>query len=241
MYHILTQFEESFQRTIIYQTWYENNIAFIQQRKDSSNSSWNTFDHCLIPKKFIDFVSTSPNITEKEDFINNSTPSETEVSYQHTPNHLTSDIGPLPMDIKKILRSCDFESMPLFRSHAEYFAVLENLENMWQKHESCITEAKLTTIHDKIDQTTSSTSDDNRKSVISSILERFPSLLEKNSKIEENFQKFSTEPWPINALKKEEPISCSPRMCPSTVAIFQKERDSMKMWGVHATITTRTV
>ena len=35
MYHILTQFEGSFQRTIVYQTSYENNIAFIQQRKDS--------------------------------------------------------------------------------------------------------------------------------------------------------------------------------------------------------------
>ena len=183
MYHILTQFEGSFQRTIIYQTRYENNISFIQQRKDSSISSWNTFDHCLIPKKNIDFVTTLPNITAEEDFINNSTPSKTEVTDQHTPNHLTSDIGSLPMDIKKILRSYDFESMPLFRSHEEYFAALENLENMWQKHESCITEAKLTTIHDKIDHTTSSTSDDNRKTVISSILERFPSLLEKTSKL----------------------------------------------------------
>ena len=202
MFHILTQFEGSFQRTIIYQTRYENNIAFIQQWKDSSISSWNTFDHCLIPKKFIDVVTTLLNITEEEDFINNSTPSETELTYQHTPDHLTSDIGSLPMDIKKILRSYDFESMTLFRSHEEYFAALENLENMWQKHESYITEAKLTIVLDKIDHTTSSTSDDNRKTVISSLLERFPCLLEKNSKIEENFQKLSTEPSPNNALIK---------------------------------------
>ena len=119
MYHILTQFEGSFQRTIVYQTRFENNIAFIQQRKDSSISNWTTSDHCLIPKKFIDFVSTLPNITEEEDFINNSTPSETEVTSQHIPNPLTSDIGSLPMDIKSILRSYDFESMPLFRSHEE--------------------------------------------------------------------------------------------------------------------------
>ena len=80
MYHILTQFEGSIQRTIVYQTGYQNNIAFIQQRKDSSFSSWTTFDHCLIRKKFIDFVTTLPNITEEGDFINNSTPSETEVT-----------------------------------------------------------------------------------------------------------------------------------------------------------------
>ena len=80
MYHILTQFEGSLQRTIVYQNRYENNITFIQQRKDSSISSWNTFDHCLIPKKFIDVVSTLPSIAEEEDFINNSTTSETEVT-----------------------------------------------------------------------------------------------------------------------------------------------------------------
>ena len=200
MYHILTQFEGSFQRTIVYQTRYENNIAFIQQRKDSSISSWTTFDHCLIPKKFIDFVATLPNITEEEDFINNSTPSETEITSQHIPNPLTSDIGSLPMDIKRILRSYDFESMPLFRSHEEYFAAFEDLENLWKKLEICRNEIKLNTIHDKIDHTTS-TSDDNRKTVISSILEQFPSLLE-NSKIEENFQKFSTEPSSNNALQK---------------------------------------
>ena len=202
MYHILTQFEGSFQRTIVYQTRYENNIAFIQQRKDSSISSWTTFDHCLIPKKIIDFVTTLPNITEEEDFINNSTPSETEITSQHIPNPLTSDIGSLPMDIKRILRSYDFESMPLFKSHEEYFAALEDLENLWKKLESCRNEINLTAIHDKIDHTTSSTSDDNRKAVISSILERFPSLLEENSKIEEDFQKFSTEPSSNNALQK---------------------------------------
>ena len=183
MYHILTQFGSSFQRTIIYQTRYENNIAFIQQRKDSSISSWTTFDHCLIPKKFIDFVTTLPNITKEKKTINNSTPSETEVTSQHIPNPLTSDIGSLPMDIKRILRSYDFESVPLFRSQEEYFAALEHLENLWKKLEPCRIEIKLTTIHDKIDHTTSSTYDENRKTVISSILERFPSLLE-NSKIE---------------------------------------------------------
>ena len=206
MYHILTQFEGSFQRTVVYQTRYENNIAFIHQRKDSSFSSWTTFDHCLIPKKFIDLVTTLPNITEEEDFINNSTPSETEVTSQHIPNPLTSDIGSLPMDTKRILRSYDFESMPLFRSQEEYFAALEDLENLWKKIESCRNETKLTTIYDKIGHTTSSTSDDNRKTVISSILERFSSLLEENSKNEENFQKISTEPSSNNVLQKRRPF-----------------------------------
>ena len=202
MYYILTQFEGSFHCTIVYQTRYVNNIAYIQQRKDSSISSWTTFDHCLIPKKFIDFVTTLPNITEEENFISNSTTSVSEVTSQHMPNLLTSDTGLLSMDIKRILRSYDFESMPLFRSQEEYFAALEDLENLWKKLESYRIETKLTTFHDKTDHTTSSTSDDNRKTVISSILERFPSLLEENSKTEENFQEISTELSSNNALQK---------------------------------------
>ena len=122
------------------------------------------------------------------------------------------------MDIKSILRSYDFEIMPLFRSHEEYFAALEDLEHLWKKFESYRNETKLTTLHDKIDNTTSSTSDDNRKNVISSILERIPSLLKENPKIEENFQKFSTEPSMLQKKSlcstKEEP-SCSSRMCTS--------------------------
>ena len=97
MYHILTQFEGSFQRTIVYQTRYENNIAFIQQKKDSSVSRWTVqFQDCLVLKKFIDFVTTLPNITEEEDIINNSIPSETEVTSRHIPNPLSSDIGSFP-------------------------------------------------------------------------------------------------------------------------------------------------
>ena len=119
-------------------------------KRDNAISSWTTFDHCLIPKQFFDFVTILPNITEEEDFINNSTPSKTEVTSQHIPNPLTSDIGSLPMDIKRILRSCDFESMPLFRSHEEYFAALEVLENLWKKHELSRIEAKLTTIQIKM-------------------------------------------------------------------------------------------
>ena len=87
--------------------------------------------------------------------------------------------------------------MPLFRSHEEYFAALEDLENLWKKLESCRNETKLTTIYDKIDLTTSPTSDDNRKTMTSSILERFPSLLEKN------FRNISTELSSNNVLQKK--------------------------------------
>ena len=93
MYHILTQFEGSIQRTIVYQTRYENNIAFIQQRKDSQSQAGLPSIIASYPKNFVDFVTTLPNITEEEDFINNSTPWEIEITSQHIPNPLTSDIG----------------------------------------------------------------------------------------------------------------------------------------------------
>ena len=126
------------------------------------------------------------------------------------------------MDIKRVLRSYDFISMPLCRSQEEYFAALEYLENLWKKLESCRIETKLNSIHDKIDHTTPSTSDDNRKTVISSILERFPSLREENSKIEENSQKLSIEPSSNNALQKRSHFRLFEDVY-FTVENFQKE------------------
>ena len=143
----------------------------------------------------------------EEEVISDSTPSETDVNSQRILNPLTSDIRSLPMDIQRILRSYDFESMPLCKSHEEYFAASEDLKNLRKKLESCRIETKLTTTHDKNDHTKSSTSDDNRKTVISSILEQINSLLEENSKFEENFSKLSTEPSSNNALQKKNHLS----------------------------------
>ena len=106
------------------------------------------------------------------------------------------------MDIKKILRNYNFEKMPFFRSHEEYFAALEELENLWKKFESCTIEARLTIIHNKKYHTTSCTPDDDRKTVIFSVLVRFPSLLEEYSKFEENFQKLTTQPSSNTALQQ---------------------------------------
>ena len=112
---------------------------------------------------------------------------ETDVTFQHIPDPLTSEKKSVPTDIKAILCNYDFECMSLFRSHEEYFADLDDLVNLRKNLQSCRTEAKLTTIHDKSDLTPSCTSDNDRKTVISFILEQFLGLLEENSKLEENF------------------------------------------------------
>ena len=107
------------------------------------------------------------------------------------------------MDIKKILRNYNFESMPIFRSHGEYFSVLGDLEALSKKIRNTHNWSQtLTIIHNKSDHTTSCTSDDDRKTVIFSILEQVLSLLEENSKFEENFQKLRTEPSSNNAPQK---------------------------------------
>ena len=106
------------------------------------------------------------------------------------------------MDIKRILRNYNFEKMPFFRCHEEYFAALEDLENLWKKFEPCTIGARLTIIYDKKYHTTTCTSDDDKKTVIFSILVRFPSLLADYSKFEENFQKLRTQPSSNTAPQK---------------------------------------
>ena len=103
-----------------------------------------------------------------------------------------------------------------------YFAASEDLENLWKKLKLCRIEAKPTTIHDKKDHTTSCTSDDDRMTVVSSILERFPSLLEKNSKIEGISQNLALSHRLTMLYKKEASFVLFEHVS-FTVEIFQKE------------------
>ena len=57
---LLFDSDESWLRTLVYQTMYENYVVFIQQYKDFSMKNWITSDRFIIPKSIIDFVATLP-------------------------------------------------------------------------------------------------------------------------------------------------------------------------------------
>ena len=51
----------SFERTLLYQTVFENFVVLIQQKR---KSDLGTYQHCLSPKLFIDAISALPEKTE---------------------------------------------------------------------------------------------------------------------------------------------------------------------------------
>ena len=60
-YHILCESEDSWERSIVFHTQYENYIVFIQQKKNSEKGCWRSIEHCIIPKMFLNFVATLPD------------------------------------------------------------------------------------------------------------------------------------------------------------------------------------
>ena len=59
-FYLISDSDESWQRTLVYQTMYENYVDFIQQYKDFSMKNWITSDRVTIPKSIIDFVAILP-------------------------------------------------------------------------------------------------------------------------------------------------------------------------------------
>ena len=62
-YQILCESEDSWERSIVYHTQYENYIVFIEQKKNSEKGCWRSIEHCIIPKMFVNFVATLPDNT----------------------------------------------------------------------------------------------------------------------------------------------------------------------------------
>ena len=51
----------SWERTLVYQTLYENFVVLIQQKK--IGNVWTVNQHCLVPKLFINAIAALPNKT----------------------------------------------------------------------------------------------------------------------------------------------------------------------------------
>ena len=52
----------SFERTLVYQTVFENFVVLIQRKR--KNDFWNNYQHSLIPKLFINAIAALPEKTE---------------------------------------------------------------------------------------------------------------------------------------------------------------------------------
>ena len=59
---ILSESAISFERTLVYQTVFENFVGLIQEKR--KNDLWYTYQQCLIPKVFINALAAQPEKME---------------------------------------------------------------------------------------------------------------------------------------------------------------------------------
>ena len=59
---ILAESEASWERTLVYQTVYENFVVLIKQRKQ--DDVWHVYHHCLLPKVLINAIAALPEKTD---------------------------------------------------------------------------------------------------------------------------------------------------------------------------------
>ena len=132
-YHILSETENSFERTIVYQTMHENFVVIVQQKRLNEKEDWTTKDHCMIPKMFVNFVvqlsdkpqSTSGGFITSGCIIPPSTLSD--------PLH-TYDISNLPVAKKNYLNT--IATVFLSMKTSSVFRKCDNLADLWGLPES---------------------------------------------------------------------------------------------------------
>ena len=118
---ILSESAISFERTLVYQTVFENFVVLIQQKRE--NDLCNTYEHCLTPKLFINAIAALPEKTE---------PAESSIitSGGHLPPktipQMHSTEENLPEEVRRILYRYDCECVPLFENQLGTYQAYEN-------------------------------------------------------------------------------------------------------------------
>ena len=128
-FYLLSDSEESWQRTLVYQTMYENYVVFIQHYKDFSEKNWITSDRFIIPKPIIDFVASLPgrNVPAHGSILI----SGGLVPLQQLQSCEPQDIATLPDETKQLLFKCDCDCVPLFESQLGAQDARDNLASLW--------------------------------------------------------------------------------------------------------------
>ena len=112
----------SSERTLVYQTVFENFVVLIQQKR--KNDLWYTYQHYLIPKLFMNSIAA---LTEKTE------PAESSIitSGGHLPPktipQMHSTEEPLPEEVRRILYRYDCDCVPLFENQLSTYQAYKNL------------------------------------------------------------------------------------------------------------------
>ena len=124
---ILSESAISRERTLVYQTLYENFVVLIQQKK--IGDVWTVYQHCLIPKLFINAIAALPNKTEPSG--SSIITSGGFLPPKTTPAFKNYDVDTLTDEVRRIFYRYDCECVPLSENQLGVYRSCDELADMW--------------------------------------------------------------------------------------------------------------
>ena len=124
---ILAESESSWERTLVYQTVYENFVVLIQKRKQ--DDVWHVYHHCLLPKLLINAIAALPEKT----YPSESTifTSGGQLPANVLPAFQDCNMDTLPDEIKRIFYQYDCDCVPLFENQLGAYQTCDDLGSLW--------------------------------------------------------------------------------------------------------------
>ena len=123
---ILSESAISFEGTLAYHTVFENFVVLIQQKR--KNDLWYTYQHCLIPKLFINAIAALPEKTEPAECSIIS--SRGRLPPKTVPQVLSTE-EVLPEEVRRILYRYECDCVPLFENQHGTYQAHKNSGDMW--------------------------------------------------------------------------------------------------------------
>ena len=130
-YNILCESEGSWERKIA-ETFYENFIVIIQQKKFNEKDVWNTQQHCMIPKIFPQIQSQLPDKPSSDSIEGSYITSGGIIPHSILKGPLVAyDIVNLPAPVKKNLYKYDCDTVPFFGNQLGVTQACDDLADLW--------------------------------------------------------------------------------------------------------------
>ena len=131
-YYVLTEDENSWERALVYQTHHENFIVVVQQKRYNEKGEWNTINHCLLPKIFVNFMAKLPEKPTTDTHGDTNFTSGGILSPSKVRDILCSyNILDLRENVKKVFYKYDCDMVPFFENQLDVVEACDNLADLW--------------------------------------------------------------------------------------------------------------
>ena len=131
-YYILTEEENSWERTLMYQTNHENFLVVVQQKRYNEKDEWNTLNHCLLPRIFVNFMAKLPEKRPTDTHGGAIFTSGGIIPPSKVPDNLSSyNIVDLPENLKNVFYKYDCDMVPFIENQLGVVEACDSLADIW--------------------------------------------------------------------------------------------------------------